>query len=131
MKTETKLKVTDLMVGDWVRTKDGVFRVYQLPWCDNQIKLECRGRIYNVDMEEVMPIEITGALLTKNGFIYDEHYMRFTKGTLSLIPPHSSWKWTVSIQEYECYNACILHIDYVHELQHAFKLFKYDNEIVL
>ena len=122
----------DLMIGDWVRMKDCPNFKFQMEdvsgtsmfnrYADNG--QTCVPYAY----DEIEPIPLTDAILKMNGFEY--YHKNFasleypTNGTFVL-----EYMGDVDDNVWRVYTTC--YIRYVHELQHALKLFNIDKEITL
>lgn len=140
------MKTTDLMIGDWVlisvwdcnpfpsKITSINYNSYQgkdfVDWIDTEDEEE-------IGMYAVQPISLTPEILEKNGF--------------ELSPEHARYYFEEEGEKYEfvlrkmyyinnpkvqkgwafyAFNVLTL-VDYVHELQHAFKLCGIEKEIVL
>lgn len=110
------MKVNQLMIGDWVNHK-GIY---------NQIAPADFDYNNRKCIEEIEPIPLTEEILEKNGFVNKDdewvHYCDFPFIDFILNKYSSGF-----------YIDCLpnVSVDYVHELQHAFKLFKVDEEIII
>ena len=110
------MKVNELMIGDWVNYK-GVY---------NQITPVDFDYDHREWIKKIEPIPLTEEILEENGFVNkgDEwvHYSDFPFIDFILNKDSDGF-----------YIDCMLdgYIQYVHELQHAFKLFKVDGEIII
>lgn len=121
------MKTTELMIFDWVNYKREPIRIWEIDEPNDTVNTEQDG--YNgircINIDEIEPIGITSEILEKNGFEriddeYDAWYLgRFE---LKVLEPH------LGEDEYECLNVII---KYVHELQHALKLYKIEKDIEL
>lgn len=138
------MKANELMIGDWVRrrwtcsdTGREVVKDFQVAevrkngetlyvWSDS-------GNIGAV--EKIEPIPLTPEILKENGFGYvekDEEITHFYIGNrhscrLGLhIGTNNKGDYWVNTNYNDIYG-----LKYVHELQHAFRLFKLEKEIVL
>lgn len=119
------MKATELMIGDWVVSGQYVTTVKSL---GDKIALNgCTGKV-----DEVWAVNITPAILEKNGFkhgIGHVYYKFFEED----IYPH---KFCI---EYNALNWCLFineglvpqPIQYVHQIQHALRLCGIKDDIVL
>lgn len=117
------MKITDLMVGDWVYIKE-----YPSIAQPMQVKKEHFIR----SLVEFEPIPLTKEILDKNGF-WGEVYSWINVGdekTLEYYPlEHRLSLWYGEGKNQELLFRC--QCFYVHELQHALKLCKIEKEIIL
>ena len=139
------MKAEELMVGFWVRCTDPKpFRIREVDGVEEQV-YGCDG--FFVDISDLEPIPLTAEILEKNGFeeLMDEgdvsaaRFGRTPKPTgvwqygfgqfdsVAYVPKRSFLR----IKFMEGCTADIDDIKYVHELQHALRLFKVDKEIEL
>ena len=121
------LKISDLSVGDWVRTKDGNVTVDIISPLE-VVVMNDYGNLCACKIEDIEPIPITAEVLEKNGFkcFYEDADTALygtplcsifhTKGTLRyrLETPQAS---------VVCWN--------IHDLQHALRLAGVEKEINL
>lgn len=143
------MKSSDLMLGDWVKAKtvdyvDGVIKyvvenkrattamIHQLY---NQETGVLKDSLYSIQVE---PIELTFAILQKNGFetdgeaIWASFCPEDKDYALEISEPNyydekygeRGFWWTVNACEYS-----IIKLSYIHELQHALKLCGIEKEI--
>lgn len=115
-----ELKVTDLMVGDWVYITD-----YPMTAQPMQVKKEHFVR----SLVTFEPIPITPEFLEKNGLAKDPYGCHFDEDeymALEISVEEEGIYWTINTNEYG-----ILKLEYVHQLQHALKLCGIDKEITL
>lgn len=123
-----ELKVTDLMVGDWVMHANGTpMQVTKITTehfaCAENGGANCWE--YNNNFK---PIPLTPEILEKNGltkncyasFFKEDKYM-----ALEITTEDDGIYWTINCNEYG-----ILKLEYVHQLQHALKLCEISKEIV-
>ena len=132
------MKATDLMIGDWVIAYG---KKTQVVWVGNIHKLAVRGFPSEFYEDEIEPIPLTPEILEKNGF------------TKSTPPPgihakcyeldNKKDKYNLTIADYNKYKRLLLNVDsedsecfnikceYVHELQHAFRMCGITKEIDL
>ena len=115
------MKVEDLMIGDLVR----------VPSESNRIK-----KIYStfdIDVTVLyVPIPLTPEILVKNGFV-GERKLKLTTDQYMLTASEISdsvWKLDYDSNEFSSIHFSV-HVCYVHELQHALRLFGVDKEIEL
>ena len=125
-----ELSCKDLMVGDYVRhkkTKD-IILVFEIDndraVINNEPDGYCSER--NISINDIEPVFITPEILEKIGFVEKEFYSELIVGDYRIIC--------------DLHNVCIQRnghvvldapIEYLHELQHAFRLCKIDKEIKL
>ena len=130
------MKATDLMLGDWVRHKNGnLFRVTCLKGEDFACGMPHLWN-YNNKFE---PIPLTPEILEKNGFDgvfkktyqldlpegkYERIYVSYWKGRLSL-------RYSPDVRQKHSTNEIRINCKEVHELQHALRLCGIEKEIVL
>lgn len=130
------MKASDLMVGDWVWNEFNKKAEKVSSVMDNLIMLDYND-CYNPEepIDEIEPIPLTVEILEKNGFdVSDGEVMefRFTEGS-------QTYKFFIK-QMYDrngkrhgfssyAFNVLSI-IDYVHELQHAFRICGIPKEIV-
>lgn len=128
------MKVSDLMIGDWVAAKgiDKPFRVLYITYSAMKEQLCIFGktsdgiRVGPFLSKEIQPISLTPEILKKNGFVYSD------------IPFEQSWQqfglsiWgTMGNYHISCGMNISMDVSNVHELQHAMKLCNIDKENVL
>lgn len=149
------MKVTDLMIGDWVSYKNKPVRVEALNKCDGyaiekdmiSIRLTnntCMG----IDADKLEPIRVTNDILRSNDFkgtvlangdendayltynIYNDIYLQYY-GFEHRLRKISTCvdEWNNHSRKPQIIFECNFH--YVHELQHALKLAGVDKEIQL
>lgn len=119
------MKANELMIGDWVLdTRTG-------------IPLRVNPFMAEFEVPEWQPIPLTLEILKKNGILHDKcsfyyvikddenlectYYIRQTS--------QGNWEIGVDIGAYTC--PVFVEIKYVHELQHALRLYKIDKEIII
>ena len=129
------MKATDLMVGD---------SIYRADCYDRVVEIRLNGIIGQdsnrglIPFDEIRPIEITPEILVNNGFYETgEGIFKFKQLNkeedydyyiiIDLIIPIASR----IISNHRSFNKIEGEIKYVHELQHALKLFKIEKEIIL
>lgn len=133
------MKAKELMLFDLIRRKkDGKsMTVVELRYAET-IAAITPDDVYYGDMEdyhesEIEPIPLTSEILEKNGFkkegswfiIEDDYYDISIKEITDSI-----WRVKYCNTEFSAFD-CVLHIAFVHELQHALKLCGIDKEIVI
>ena len=141
-----ELKVTDLMVGDWVSCQINSIELKYVRIASlnkttmngiptdfiefNKVTVDMlHGNYYQVDIASVHPIPLTPEILEKNGFYRREiptrdeigHYYHRTTAPCSIFVRMSFGDGRDFGNE----------IQYVHELQHLLKLCGIDKEIVV
>ena len=113
------MKSEDLMLNDWVLTKEGEpAQVYQI--YNGIVALTAPSpNLYNVEC--LQPIKITPELLEKNGFSenYREDDLSYAQSCGDVIGIHILGKGGIMDEMY---------FKYVHELQHAFRLLNIEKE---
>lgn len=151
------IKVTELMINDWVSINDSNYKVKDIKK-NGVIKLYEDTQFgeheieFNSDyLEEfISPIELTEEIFHKNGFKNDviaqksiiaEGASNFSvilisednRITINNIDEYinSFNKWYIHIDTEDMRTLCTAEITYVHELQHLLKLCKIEKEIVL
>ena len=120
------MKVTDLMVGDWVS------------YCGFYNKVICVGQkvsMYNgkgteftTDPEYIRPIPLTEEILVKNGFDKDERSKYFHLYTLDM---EGHWDFDISWSSQNGFSYEDIKLTYVHQLQHLLRLCGIEKEITL
>ena len=137
------MKATELMVGDWVYcegqptpenvtiqtiAEDGV-------WFD--------GTNYEgaASYDRIFPIPLTSEILEKNGFVFVEGWWEIPRlpnghGYVAIaFDPDGKGRPTNTIYDLDVSRkesgSADLHLNYVHELQHALRLCKINKEIVI
>ena len=125
------MKATELMVGDWVLCPDNMQRQVRY--------LQVRPSVIGIggssyDEDEIQPIPLTPEILEQNGlkidkykggffpacFKEDEHY------DVEIEMKDEEIAWSINCGEY-----WIKRLNYVHELQHALRLFGIKKDIEL
>lgn len=135
-----EIRVTDLMVGDWLMFNDKPCQVKGLHNDDTVTLTGYRSMYYLIDAE---PIPLTPEILEKNGFEKidnrypfptfrcdgKENYLCITIG----FPEGDKTKRKRPFLEIDGVNIYIGHliINFVHQLQHALRLCGIDKEIVV
>ena len=142
------LKISDLSVGDWVRTKDGNVTADIISPLE-VVVMKDYGNLCACKIEEIEPIPITAEILEKNGFIRcsDEFsiyeyttllgkILRTTQVRLTTPQSVNVFLHDTTIERgYYHREKTSVHIlrdeVYVHDLQHALRLAGLDKEINL
>ena len=131
------MKVEELMIGDWIFDGDNVAQITGIT-CDGIIETTVTE---TSNIEVIEPIPLTPEILEKNGFenIRDNEVFLLKKLSVNVylgiyldkdsINIYLQNNDTESWPGYEYYDLFI--IKYVHELQHALRLYNIDKEIVL
>ena len=138
------LRPEDLMVGDWVLLFD-----------ETPVRVDCIGNIevylteprgqheldWHVTYERIKPIPLTDKILEKNGFIFVKGWWEIPRlpnghGYVAIaFDPDGKGRPTNTIYDLDVSQkesgSADLHLNYVHELQHALRLARIDKEIVL
>lgn len=131
MKTN-ELKVTDLMVGDWVMSFGAPHKVVGIrtDMFEPHIRTDMSDTWYEEGIENLLePIPLTPEILKKNGLANDPHGCYFKEDeymALEISVEREGIYWTINYNEYG-----ILKLKYVHQLQHALRLCGINKEIVL
>lgn len=127
-----ELKVTDLMVGDWVISIGAPHKIVgvRTDMLEPHIKTDMSDTWYEEGIEDLLePIPLTQEILEKNGLandLYGCHFKEDEYMALEISSEEEGIYWTINYNEYG-----ILKLQYVHELQHALKLCGIDKEIVV
>lgn len=127
------MKVTNLMVGDFVNVNDlplrvGAIRQDELGFFDNDYKIYWCS---DDEFDRIDPIPLTEYILVKNGWDFrDRQYAIECKederGIVELSRDKDGYYWSINWDEYQ-----IIRIHYVHELQHILRLCGIGKEIEL
>lgn len=125
METMEKIKVEDLSVGDWVRTKDGNVTVDIISPIE-VVVMNDYGNLCACKIEDIKPIPITAEMLEKNGFEEIGGSWYNSEARMEFEQYKDGWCRTINCGEYGVY-----FIKYVHQLQHALRLKNTNKEIVL
>lgn len=126
------MEITDLMLNDYVMIHcfDGSDIVIKVTRVEGE-----SGTVYGIskqgshwaNIEDVKPIPLTPEILEKNGFVNNEGWDEFVHYS-----DYPFIDFTLQVDEDGfCLDLPNARIAYVHELQHALKLFKIKKEIVL
>ena len=121
------LKISDLSVGDWVRTKDGNVTVDIISPLE-VVVMNDYGKLCACKIEDIQPIPITAEILEKNGIhraYEDDNYAIFRVDGLRAVK-YSDGDWELSTPP-----VCRVDIKYIHQLQHALRLADLYKEINL
>lgn len=130
----SELKVTDLMVGEWV--------ICYHPSRPQSFERVSVGLLHTLEQQEhghikedsplfriVQPIPLTPEILEKNGLANDPFGCCFKEDeymALEISVEEEGIYWTINYNEYG-----ILKLKYVHQLQHALRLCGINKEIVI
>lgn len=150
------MKANELMIGDWVKLKDGGPLQMEDVSGTGMFKKWTSDGEYMIpySYDEIEPIPLTPEILEKNGFIKDKDKKTIGTTYHILIPTgYEANSYTIQITLYKepiCGVSVLLKIwgwippyqggindihlcgaKYVHELQHALRLCKIEKEIVL
>lgn len=130
------MNARELMIGDWVRIKDLKDPIRRLVCVDEYL-----GKVDFLDGEElivtsinnVLPIQLTGEILEKNGFKKDERNENYYKWNWYILEDNASYDMETGIVRiFKASNLTFCHpIGYVHELQNALRLCEVDKEITI
>ena len=120
------MKVSDLMIGDWIEDGYKKAQVTSIT-CDGIV--ETTSGISNIEV--VDPIPLTEEILAKNGWDFSKRkygiYCKEDKfHNVELSRDDYGFYLSVNTDEYE-----ILRVDYVHQLQHLLRLSGIEKEIEL
>lgn len=123
------MKANELMLGDWVHTPKGDFRITAIQ--DNDVVFTDYADDIDgaVDIEYIEPIPITPEILEKNGFTrYGQVYAnlqqwvgKFGYKRKALVQDIRTGEWGTND----------VWINYIHEFQHVLKLCRIDKTIEL
>ena len=131
-----EIRVTDLMVGDWLMFNGEPCQVRGLHKDDTATFVEYRSLYCLIDAE---PMPLTPEILGKNGFKLEyftsecEHYIGIDdRVALNNDKEYmnSSNEWHVHIDSEDYCTIASCELTYVHELQHILRLCKIYKEIV-
>lgn len=126
------MKVTDLMVGDWVKAVDynSPFRITAIyddvvqTQADYQSEID--GNWYSeAEIKDLVPIELTEDILVKNGFgkVNNQYFF----GQVEIKELRDCWVVTINKEDADV----DINIHYVHQLQHLLRLVGIEKEIEL
>lgn len=129
-----RLQASDLMSGDWVRSKKWAEIPFKLTSLNANMRyyygITSKGVLIGPFLiEELEPIPLTPEILEKNGFKLDKE-----DGWWWLTPKMGITFWEEGNIELEAWNehtAVNIHIKYLHQLQHALRLCGIDKKIEL
>lgn len=126
------MDVNDLMIGDLVQVNGEVFKVISISYFDIGIS-DSKEDFYHEHIDNIEPIPLTQKILEKNGFVkqdYDGWLISENNGR-RLIEYRTDYFGGLLIINYveEPYSKISIKLKYVHELQHALKLCRFDKDI--
>ncbi len=129
------MKTEKLMFNDWVYNKNDKFKTpFQVKKIDKNTVMDENGCYSN--LVDIRPIPLTPEILEKNGFINDKGifvYEDETKVVTFFSKENNRPYCNYSFINIDC--GCVtlneLPIEYVHELQHAFRLCGIEKEVEL
>ena len=122
------IKISDLSVGDWVRTKDGNVTVDIISPLE-VVVMKDYGNLCACKIEDIEPIPITAEILENNGFELSSSYWSIYNDNDDYIEIwRNKDKWYLSVNSVE-YTLCDLH--WVHQIQHLMRVWGVDKEINL
>ena len=130
------MKANELMIGDWVGVGNRLVQITKLKKVSNEQQFFSVGYYHTEDkaeegcfIDEIQPIPLTAEILEKNGFSrFSTSYL--LEGEHFVLGNPSNPKQYMDNYWLRVCNRDI-HIEYVHELQHALRLCGIDKEIVL
>lgn len=134
-----KLKISDLSVGDWVRTKDCNVTVDIISSLE-VVVMNDYGNLYACEIEDIKPIPITPEILEANGWRNDGMYARLRIDEHLHLEyyyhEHRLRKYFYGVDEWQNHAKVSdltfsAHCYSVHQLQHALRLAGVDIEIVM
>lgn len=125
---QCSLSAQDLRIGNWVYDGERTQFPMQVTaigkdWAHLDFPGN-EGDIWEADIKDLRPIELTEELFKKNGFIlqedldYYDNY--FTSEDMRIYVYESSHGWVIHIDDKECSTAFSKCLKYVHELQNAY-----------
>ena len=150
-----ELKVTYLMVGDWVSCQINGIEVKYVRIASlnkttmngipsdfiefNKVTIDMmHGNYYQVDIASVHPIPLTPEILEKNGFEREGVIVSLYEGIDHRVTIHddkeymnSNNEWHVHIDSEDYCTIANCELTYVHQLQQLLRLCKIDKEIVV
>lgn len=138
------ISVADIMVGDYLQNTNGnigkVIGIQPYNQAPSEIIMSYNGGTCFSDPKMLQPIPITPEILEKNGFkkvgsyfIKEESYFIIEDDYYDVSIREitdSIWRVRYCNTEFPVFDG-VLHIAFIHELQHAFRLFGIEKEIVL
>jgi len=140
------MNATDLMLGDWVLTLDSTHKEKVFAQVDAieegkhsiLVTRECSN--WFVDIDWIEPIPLTKEIIEKNFTLNEKYQEQFGDNHhfyYNIVPKYSSSIWNLVWIEGSNENCLLIeddpliHMKYVHELQHALKLCGISKEIIL
>ena len=142
------MNATDLMLGDYIQMEDEEGKLltdcvcglgYVPQWNELGIKTIEGGDEW-LRESEVMPIPLTKEIIEKNFTLNNKYQEQFEDGHhfyYNIVPKYNSGIWNLvwvrgSNENYLLIeDDPLIHMKYVHELQHALKLCRINKEIIL
>lgn len=133
------MKISELSVGDWVRTKDGNVTVDIISPLE-VVVMNDYGNLCACMIEDIEPIPITAEILEKNGWSSDGMYaiLRIDehRHLEYYFHEHRLRKYFCGVDEWQNHAKVnditfAVHCYSVHQLQHALRLAGVDKEINL
>jgi hypothetical protein len=130
------MKASDLMIGDWVVYNGDVEYIdpIRIEGMDIATDMLITSDREDVGFNGVEPIPLTTEILEKNGFVKDEKDDNMYYWNWSVIDDCMSYdKETSKVRIFYvlCGLVFVKNVQYVHELQHALRLFEIKKEIEL
>lgn len=132
------MKVTDLMIGDWLHAKGFEVNTRVIGIESNAAWLDDKSVWCRRFEEEIDPIPLTAEILEKNGFKVVnrvgrvEYTMEDYFHVIEIYEYNDMTYWMHSeSKEFNLPTARVININYVHELQHALRMCGVEKEIVL
>ncbi len=131
------MKAEDFMIGDWVFAYG---KKTQIVWVGNIHKMAVRGFPSEFMDGEIEPIPLTPEILEKNGFTIKKKWAQMGNfGDSPLIMWHfednpilKDFKHELEIHQNDTGKVHVrIPCEFVHELQHAFRLCRINKDIVL
>ena len=123
------MEANKLMIGDWVKFPIGNEKIVDLPYIEGRgicASFAASATLFPVEVDKLEPIPITAEILEKNGWLTGQFYSETLLNGWQI-----QWDGaTVRMRKGEYYEVCIS-IQYVHELQHVFRLCGIDKTIEL
>lgn len=134
------MKISELQLGDWLLC-NGRFGQVSTIWNEERVSIRHETGIFNqMHNTDIKPIPLTGDMLRMNGFTDCE--------TSDFDKEHGNWYWYLGEDGYIADDDLMINLmknsflvrdaygsayglRYVHELQHALRLFGNDKEIIL
>lgn len=113
------MKANELMIGDWVLAYG---KKTQIVWVGNIRKLAVRGFPSEFYEDEISPIPLTPEILEKNGFKFTDPWYEF--GDFGVIFNKDGIRISIT-------GKLSIYINYVHQLQHALRLYGIEKEVEL